>query len=101
MTESSPATFADAVAHLRRVIAERRHASPEESYVARLLSRGIDAIAKKIGEEATEVVIAAKNGVAGEIRWEVADLVFHTLVLLEATGVDLDEVGAELLGRAR
>ena len=93
--------FAQAVAHLQTAIAARRNASPETSYTARLLSDGIDRIGKKIGEEATEVVIAAKNGVPGEIAWEVADLFYHTLVLLEERGVALDAVGEELLKRAK
>ncbi len=95
------ATFERAIEHLRRTIAERRGASPEDSYTAKLLHDGIDRIGKKIGEEATEVVIAAKNGDPAEIAWEVADLVYHTLVLLEERGVSLDAVGTELLRRAR
>ncbi len=96
-----PSSFEAAIAHLRSVIAERRSASPETSYVAKLLERGVDLIGKKIGEEAVEVVIAAKNADRNELVWEVADLFFHTLVLLEATGVTLDEVGGELLRRSR
>jgi phosphoribosyl-ATP pyrophosphohydrolase/phosphoribosyl-AMP cyclohydrolase len=95
------AAFARAVAHLRTTIAARRGAARESSYTAKLLQGGVDAIAKKIGEEATEVVIAAKNGSRDELRWEVADLFYHTLVLLEERGVDLDEVGEELLRRAK
>jgi phosphoribosyl-ATP pyrophosphohydrolase/phosphoribosyl-AMP cyclohydrolase len=94
------ADFARAIDHLRRTIAQRREASPETSYTARLLRDGVDKIGKKIGEEATEVVIAAKNGAPAEIAWEVADLFYHTLVLLEERGVGLDEVGRELLRRA-
>jgi phosphoribosyl-ATP pyrophosphohydrolase/phosphoribosyl-AMP cyclohydrolase len=86
--------------HLGATIAARRGASPESSYTAKLLNDGIDRIAKKVGEEATEVVIAAKNGAPAEIAWEVADLLYHTLVLLEERGVSLETVGAELLRRA-
>jgi len=93
-------SFERSIAHLRTTIASRRGASPETSYTAKLLSDGVDRIGKKIGEEATEVVIAAKNGDAREITWEVADLLYHTLVLLEERGVSLDAVGAELLRRA-
>jgi len=96
-----PGVFERAVEHLRRTIATRRSAAPETSYTAKLLHDGVDRIGKKIGEEATEVVIAAKNGDAREIAWEVADLFFHTLVLLEERGVALDVVGAELLRRAK
>ena len=100
--ESAPtATFEAAVAHLRSTIASRRGASPESSYTAKLLHDGVDRIGKKIGEEATEVVIAAKNNDPAEIAWEVADLLYHTFVLLEERGVSLDTVGAELLRRAK
>ena len=94
------ARFEIAMRHLRETIAKRRGASPDESYIAKLLSRGVDLVGKKVGEEAVEVVIAAKNGSREEIVWEVADLLFHTLVLLEATDVSLDEIGGELLRRA-
>jgi phosphoribosyl-ATP pyrophosphohydrolase/phosphoribosyl-AMP cyclohydrolase len=93
--------FERAVAHLRTTIAARREASPETSYTAKLLHGGVDRIGKKIGEEATELVIAAKNGKRDEIRWEAADLLYHTLVLLAERGIDLDEVGEELLRRAK
>lgn len=98
---SETAPFAEAMTQLQSVIAARKHASPDESYVAKLLARGVDMIGKKIGEEATEVVIAAKNNDPKEIVWEVADLFFHTAVLLQATGVTLDDVGRELLRRAK
>ncbi len=98
--ESAGGEFARALHYLRETIAARRDASPETSYTARLLRDGVDRIGKKIGEEAVEVVIAAKNGRHGEIAWEVADLFYHTLVLLEERGVALDEVGRELLRRA-
>jgi phosphoribosyl-ATP pyrophosphohydrolase len=68
--------------------------------VAKMLARGVDGIGKKIGEEATEVVIAAKNDDRGELIWEAADLLFHTLVMLAQRNVDIDEVGRELLRRA-
>jgi phosphoribosyl-ATP pyrophosphohydrolase/phosphoribosyl-AMP cyclohydrolase len=98
--EPDATSFERSIAHLRTTIASRRGASPETSYTAKLLSDGVDRIGKKVGEEATEVVIAAKNGDAREIAWEVADLFYHTLVLLEERGVSLDAVGAELLRRA-
>jgi phosphoribosyl-ATP pyrophosphohydrolase/phosphoribosyl-AMP cyclohydrolase len=92
--------FERAIRHLVAVIEERRGASPRTSYVAKMLERGVDGIGKKIGEEATEVVIAAKNEDRGELIWETADLLFHTLVLLARRNIDVDEVGRELLRRA-
>jgi len=86
---------------LAAVIAQRNRDRPEGSYTAKLLSEGIDRIAKKIGEESSEVIIAGKNQAPDEIAWEVADLLYHTLVLLEASGVPLDAVYAELVKRRK
>ena len=83
------------------VIEQRRAERPEGSYVVKLLDAGVDRIAKKIGEEATEVVIAAKNGDAGEITWEVADLWFHSLVLLASSGLRPADIWQELERRRR
>ncbi|HXF06939.1 MAG TPA: phosphoribosyl-ATP diphosphatase [Candidatus Acidoferrales bacterium] len=78
----------------------RRSASPESSYVARLYDKGLDAILKKIGEEATETVMAAKDGAPDAVVREVADLWFHSLVLLVHLDLDPDAVWAELARRA-
>lgn len=86
---------------LAAVIAQRNRDRPEGSYTAKLLSEGIDRIAKKIGEESAEVIIAGKNAAPAEIAWEVADLLYHTLVLLESTGVPLDDIYAELVKRRK
>ena len=72
----------DTLARLAAVIDGRRGGDPDKSYVARLFSKGTDAILKKVGEEATEVVMAAKDGDRQRIVGEVADLWFHTLVAL-------------------
>jgi len=92
--------LAQAVEHLENVIEERRGASPETSYVAKLFSRGLDRCAQKVGEEAVEVVIAAKNPDDGALVEESADLLFHLLVLLAQRGVPLDRIGETLLRRA-
>ncbi len=81
---------------LERAIAGRRGADPGSSYVASLNARGPDAILKKIGEEATETVLAAKSGERAAIVHETADLWFHCLVMLAWHGVGVGEVLAEL-----
>ena len=86
----------DTLARLAGVIDERRAGNPDHSYVARLFSRGTDAILKKVGEEATEVVMAAKDGDRPRIVAEVADLWFHTLVALAAFELRPADVLAEL-----
>ena len=81
---------------LADVIESRREASPDKSYVARLLSRGEDAVLKKIGEEATETVMAAKDGQPDRIVAETADLWFHCLIMLAHYGLRPEQVIAEL-----
>ncbi len=84
------------LARLSEVLEERKSADPDSSYVARLYAKGLDAILKKIGEEATETVMAAKDGMPERIVCEVADLWFHSLVLLAHQGLGPDQVLAEL-----
>jgi len=81
---------------LAEVLENRKSADPEQSYVARLYHKGLDHILKKIGEEATETVIAAKNGQPEQIIYETADLWFHTLVMLSHQGLGPQAVLAEL-----
>ena len=83
---------------LATVLEERRSADPETSYTARLLQAGIERIAQKVGEEGVEVAIAAVARQPG-LLGEAADLLYHLLVLLQASGIGPDEVGAELLRR--
>jgi len=80
-------------------IAERARELPEGSYTTKLLREGVDRIGRKIGEEAAEVIIAAKNADANELAWEVADLWYHSLVLLAAVGADPDLVWQQLRSR--
>jgi phosphoribosyl-ATP pyrophosphohydrolase len=84
------------LARLAAVIASRKAGDPEKSYVARLFHKGNDAILKKIGEEATEVVMACKDGAPEKIVGEVADLWFHTMLALDAFGLEPADVLAEL-----
>ena len=91
-----------AVTELARVIAERADAAdPDASYTARLLAKGIDTVCKKVGEEATEVVLAAKGSEHGQVVYESADLLYHLAVLWRAAGVEFEEVAAELESRRR
>lgn len=85
--------------HLASVIASRRGGDPERSYVARLFHKGEDAVLKKVGEEATELVLACKDGHPQRIVAEAADLWFHTLVALEQHGLGPAEVLQELRRR--
>lgn len=86
----------DTLTRLAATIAARRSADPETSWVAKLNARGVPVIARKLGEEAVETVIAALSGSREELVGEAADTLFHLLVLLDAKGVSLDEVYAEL-----
>ena len=86
----------DTLARLAGVIEERRAADPAKSYVAKLIAKGPDAVLKKIGEEATEVVMACKDGAPERIVAEVADLWFHTMIALAAHGLEPRDVLAEL-----
>jgi len=86
----------DTLARLAAVIEQRKTADPDTSYVARLFHKGTDAILKKIGEEATETVMAAKDGDAGKIVYEVADLWFHSMIALAHYGLKPADVLAEL-----
>ncbi len=81
---------------LSKVLEARKSATPESSYVAGLYHKGLDAILKKIGEEATETVMAAKDGDPEKVIYETADLWFHSMVLLAHLGLGPEEVLKEL-----
>lgn len=89
----------DILKRLTTTLEERKTAAPDSSYVAKLYAKGTDAILKKIGEEATETVMAAKDGQNEKIIYEVADLWFHTLVLLSHRGLSAQDVLDELARR--
>jgi len=88
--------MSDVLNKLAAVLEERKDADPDSSYVAKLYDKGLDAILKKIGEEATETVMAAKDGDPDKVVYEVADLWFHSMVLLAQQGLKPDQVLAEL-----
>lgn len=86
----------DTLSRLEAIVTERLGADPGSSYVASLKARGLPTIARKLGEEATEAVVAALSGNEDELVGEAADVLFHLTVLLAARGVSLERVMAEL-----
>ncbi|UQZ34327.1 bifunctional phosphoribosyl-AMP cyclohydrolase/phosphoribosyl-ATP pyrophosphatase [Paenibacillus sp. PK3_47] len=95
---SNTARFA-VLGELERVIAEREIERPEGAYTTYLFDKGVDKILKKVGEEASETIIAAKNKDNAELRLEVSDLIYHLLVLLQERKLPLDEILEELSAR--
>ncbi|MBI5039792.1 MAG: phosphoribosyl-ATP diphosphatase [Gammaproteobacteria bacterium] len=89
----------DILQELAAVLEARKGADPDSSYVAKLYSKGLDAILKKIGEEATETILAAKDGDKEHLVYETADLWFHTLVMLAQQGLGPEAVLQELARR--
>ncbi len=89
----------DILQRLTETIAERKQAEPSASYVARLFSKGEDAILKKVGEEAVEMVLAAKGGDKTHLVYETADLWFHCMLVLAQHGLSADDVLRELARR--
>lgn len=86
---------------LYEVVKKRQQTPEENSYTCYLFEQGIDKICKKVGEEAAETIIAAKNGVAEETVGEVADLLYHLMVLLVAQGIPLEKVDNLLMARGQ
>ena len=86
----------DILEQLAQVLEQRKGASPDSSYVAKLYAKGLDSILKKVGEEATETILAAKDGDPGHLVYETADLWFHTLVMLAHQGLGPNDVLQEL-----
>ncbi len=91
--------MSDTLSRLAAALEQRKNGDTQLSYVARLYDKGLDAILKKIGEEASETIIAAKNGDNRQIVYEMADLWFHCLVMLAQQGLHPDDVLAELQRR--
>ena len=88
--------MSDILDRLEASIAQRRGASPDSSYVASLFAKGREKIAQKVGEEATETVIAALSGDPAKLKSEAADLLFHLMILLAEGGLSVNDVLAEL-----
>lgn len=91
--------MSDILNRLADLLEQRKTADPSSSYVAKLYIKGMDSILKKVGEEATETVIAAKGGNKAEIIYETADLWFHTLVMLAKADLKPQDVLDELARR--
>ncbi|MBL8507712.1 phosphoribosyl-ATP diphosphatase [Chitinimonas sp. JJ19] len=89
----------DILYRIAQTLEDRKGADPASSYTAKLMDKGLDAILKKVGEEAVETVMAAKDGDRLHLVCEVADLWFHTLVLLSHQGLGPNDVLAELARR--
>jgi len=89
----------DILKELTKVLEARKGDSPDASYVASLYAKGMDKILEKVGEEATETIIAAKNGDREQVIYETADLWFHTMVMLAAKDLSSDDVLTELARR--
>jgi len=89
----------DILQRLTETLGERKKASPESSYVAKLYIKGEDAILKKIGEESTEVILASKSGDKSHLVYETADLLFHCMILLAQHGLTIEDVLGELARR--
>lgn len=91
--------MSDVLARLGELLEQRKTADPASSYVAKLYAKGLDSILKKVGEEATETVIAAKGGKRDEVIYETADLWFHTMVMLSYANIKPQEILDELARR--
>ncbi|MCH9645792.1 MAG: phosphoribosyl-ATP diphosphatase [Proteobacteria bacterium] len=89
----------DIFKQLEAILEDRKSANSDNSYVSSLYQKGTDEILKKIGEESAEVIMAAKDGVSSKIIYEVADLWFHTLVLLRHKDIEVDKIEQELSRR--
>ena len=85
--------------HVYGVIADRKVNPKEGSYTNYLFDKGIDKILKKVGEEASEIIIAAKNPDAGEIKYEISDFLYHCMVLMVEKGITWEEICSELAAR--
>lgn len=89
----------DVLERLAELLEQRKTADPQTSYVAKLYSKGVDAVLKKVGEEAAETIIAAKDGDPQKIIYETADLWFHCMVMLAQAGLKPQDVLDELARR--
>ena len=90
----------DTLAKLYQVVLDRKSNPQEGSYTCYLFDKGLDKILKKVGEECSETIIAAKNGVESDTVGEISDLIYHLMVMMAQQGIPLDDVMAELERRS-
>lgn len=88
--------MSDILTQLEQVLIERKQAAADSSYVASLYHKGLNKILEKVGEEATETILAAKDGEADKIVYETADLLFHSMVMLAHLNIPISDILAEL-----
>lgn len=96
-----PGDIGKTLRSLAETIRSRRDASMEESYTAKLLKQSEEYLLKKVGEESIETILAATSGNHDHLRYEIADLIYHVMVLMEKYGVSLDELAGELDARVK
>src|SRR5690606_23416937 len=99
IVEKEPVGTVGIIPELVEIIKKREEEMPEGAYTTYLFTEGIDKICKKVGEEATEVVIGAKNRDPEEVKWEAADLIYHLLVLLQEQKISVYDVLEVLVSR--
>ena len=99
--DSGSTTLGSVLSELFAVLESRKREMPEGSYTAKLLGGPEDALLKKVGEEASEVIMAAKDHDAEHLRYEIGDLVYHLLVVMVREGLTLEDLAVELAGRRR
>lgn len=98
-TAGASAGIGPVLQELFAVLESRKDAGPEESYTAKLLQGPQDKLLKKIGEEASEVIIAARDRDGDQLRYEIGDLLYHLMVVMVREGLTLDDLADELAGR--
>lgn len=94
-------SIGEVLTSLFAVLEQRKRDTPEDSYTAKLLTGPQDKLLKKIGEEASEVIIAARDHDRTQTRYEIADLLYHLMVVMVREDIDLDDLATELAGRRR
>lgn len=101
VTKNNDMSMGEVLSSLEELLKDRKNNPVEGSYTTYLYEKGVDKILKKVGEEAAEVIIAAKNPDKSELVYEASDLMYHLMVLLSDQGVDVDQIKDELIKRMK